>query len=127
MVQTVSQIPLWESLMFYFGCIPEAGGGHRYWKFSNGHRIGWLDGVPGPWGDSIDSTKISPAYGRQGDAYMHYKDGWTALAIVDRTGDSRPGSRSVFITEGHLSFDAMLMLIVDECDLLSRIGEPRLK
>lgn len=111
--------------LFYFGCIGSPG--HDYWQFRDGRPVSvtYKSKPPGPWGNGIDSKDISPAVGNQGDAYMHYKDGWTALAIVDRTGDSRPNSRSVFLTEGNLSFAAMLMLVVDECDLLDRIGEVR--
>lgn len=78
---------------------------------------------PGPWGDSIDGRAMYPSNGRQGHAALHHKDGWTALCINDRSVDSRPGSHSAFLTEGTLTFDAMLALIYDECDLLYRIGE----
>lgn len=44
----------------------------------------------------------------QGKALVHHRDGWTALAFWDRTGDSRGNSCSVFVLEGDLDFDQAL-------------------
>lgn len=46
----------------------------------------------------------------QGVAQLHHKDGWTALAFWDRSGDSRGNSNSVFIFEGTWTFDQVLVL-----------------
>lgn len=46
----------------------------------------------------------------QGHAALHYKDGWTALAWHDFTGDERGGSNSLVLARGILSFDEMVAL-----------------
>jgi hypothetical protein len=39
----------------------------------------------------------------QGHAYRSEVNGHTIITFWDRTGDSRPGSKSVFVVEGNLS------------------------
>lgn len=75
----------------------------------------------GPWGLKVDSrlqplaaggTKEQRPYGEeapQGRALLHHKDGWTALAFWDRTGDSRSNSNSTFLFDTTLSFDEALV------------------
>lgn len=89
---------------YYFGCwrVP----GHRMWK-PNGACMRWdhttasYHDIDIPW-DKIDGT-LNPSE-RQGEAAIHHKGRWTALAFADRSEDSRPGSNSVFFFEGILTF-----------------------
>lgn len=46
----------------------------------------------------------------EGEALLHHKDGWTALAFWDFTVDTRPGSSSTYIAEGILTFEEMVEL-----------------
>lgn len=90
----------------YFGCL--GGVGHFYYDIA-GRSLGIRSKELGlPW-ERVDGA-LTPGKrdrrGRldyhaqdathQGEAAIHHKDGWTALAIHDFTVDSRPGSNSVF-------------------------------
>lgn len=91
---------------YYFGCRRPGTLGH-YWFDRHGERL-----APKPHGTSprgvpwayVDG-KLNPSH-RQGDAAIHHKDGWTALAFEDHSVDVRPGSNSVFVFEELLTFDA---------------------
>ena len=82
----------------YFGCWD--GVGHYLWN-PGGRRIhpslhelfGSLDG------------KFCPTKDREGDACLTHTSDKTILAFWDRSVDSRPGSNSVFVLPGHLTFD----------------------
>jgi hypothetical protein len=92
--------------VYYFGCIGSVGHG-----FYGGPKETWGDN-PSPW-PRIDCA-LTPGRrdcrgrletkGVQGEAAIHYLDGWTALAIHDFTVDSRPGSNSVFLIHDTLDF-----------------------
>lgn len=45
---------------------------------------------------------------REGDAVVHHKDGWTALAIWDSSVDKRPGCSSTYIAKGTFTFEQMV-------------------
>lgn len=60
-----------------------------------------------PWGKTPDGT-LNPKREIEGEALLHHKDGWTAIAFANRTDDTRPGSNSVFIFEGELTFDGAI-------------------
>lgn len=60
-----------------------------------------------PWGYGVDG-QLCPRRGRQGEALVHHRDGWTALAFWDRSVDDRGGSNSVFLFEATLDFPAAL-------------------
>lgn len=51
-------------------------------------------------------------YGAQieGEALMHYVDGWTAMSFWDRTIDKRSGCNSTFIARGRFVFDELLAM-----------------
>lgn len=68
-------------------------------KYGDEFRWEW----DGPWHD-IDGA-LAPSRAHQGEALLHHKDGWTALAFWNRTDDSRPGSNSVFFFDEILNFD----------------------
>ncbi len=89
---------------FYFGCHQRPG--HFFWT-NRMNRVSIADGPIGPWGYDVDG-KLSPSHGEQSVAAVHHKNGWTALAMNDRSQDSRPNSHSVFLSEGNLTFEQML-------------------
>ena len=95
--------------MIFFGCIDRPG--HFVWSserdrlWSRGSNIvSWLESCDGklpPRGTQDESAT----------ALHHVFDGaYTALAMWDRTVDSRPGSNAVFLEEGVRSRDEMIEL-----------------
>lgn len=87
----LARIPNEDLVIVYLGCWGRVG--HYYWV--NGRDRGALDSPKNcPW-RQLDSKKMIDS-DIQGEAYIHHKDGWTALAIGDRSVDSRPNSRAVF-------------------------------
>jgi len=60
---------------------------------SNIQWLAYLDGL------------LPPEVETQGVARLHHFNGCTLLAFWDRTGDSRPGSNSVFFIPGRVLFD----------------------
>lgn len=104
--------------VIFFGCWDQPGHGYH-------DRHGqWLDPEQrGPWGNSIDSLHDYGGQVPQGTRYMAHKDGWTALDIVDRTGDSRPGSHSVFLAPALLSeLDMIALALYAFPAMCQRIG-----
>jgi len=65
-----------------------------------------------PWGMFTDGTLCPDLKGYQteGVAALHHKDGWTALAFWDRSGDKRFNSNSAFFTQGEYTFEEMLAI-----------------
>lgn len=106
---------------YYFGCYSSVHGGHGFHRpggksiraTDDGPVRSWACGI-GPW-DQVDGT-LAPVVGErrgyrkiecpQGVAALHHKDGWTALAFWDRTGDHRGNSHSNFFFDEILDFDA---------------------
>ena len=77
--------------------------------------------VPTPWGYGVE--KLAPNHrppGGQGDALLHHKDGWTALAVDDFTIDSRGNSKSVFCFDEILTFDEAVQRALDEFPAIVR-------
>lgn len=103
--------------VFYFGCHREAG--HYWWR--PGMRSLRSEETAGvPWGYWVDSI-LCPGYVKnepyrrskpeiEGEALLHHKDGWTALAFWDRSVDKRGGCNSNFFAEGTHSFDEMVKI-----------------
>lgn len=96
----------------------DGGGGHRW---NNG--LAEQD-VPSPWRvpDAIlcwnarrsrDGRELSTGELEQvqGAACLRRRDGWTALAWWDRTGDRRGGSNTVLVARARLSFAEMIELL----------------
>lgn len=102
--------------VFYFGCYQRSG--HFFW--SPGMRNDWhaekaipwehVDGVlcPGSTGDPNRPTWEMKRPQVQGEAALHRKDGWTALAFWDRSVDERGGCNSMLFAEGTHSFEEMV-------------------
>jgi hypothetical protein len=125
--------------IYYYGCGNDEAG-HYFWrpvkshyrygieKVRNDHgTLAWspqLGTQPKdfkpivPWGYSVDGS-LQPlirndqggsSYAKQGEAKLHHKDGWTAIAFWDNSVDDRPGSTSTFVMEGEYDFDEALAI-----------------
>lgn len=112
--------------MYYFGCSklkPRDPVGHYLhdnnlrhdWDVEKGLPVLWRNGkidggfaarVYQPNGDSIEAP--------QGQARWMMCQGWTLISFWDRTGDSRPGSSSTFISKEHLTFEQMVAIAKEE-------------
>jgi hypothetical protein len=107
-----------ESVPLYFGCYynePGHGFHHR-----NGMAATYKAPAPTPWGYGVES--LAPERG-QGQAALHHKAGWTALAVDDFTVDDRPGSKSVFCFPEVLGFDDALSAAREHFpSIVERIG-----
>jgi hypothetical protein len=88
---------------YYFGTYRQAG--HYFWTEGMGHSR-YSGDPPGPWGH-VDG-QLAPAGDVEGEALLHHKDGWTAIAFANRTDDSRPQSNSAFLFDATLTFDEAL-------------------
>ena|ERR1019366_3343006 len=99
--------------VYYFGCNEQAG--HYMHEPNMVHRS--VDTERGrflydnPWGLYIDGDLCMEGKRQiEGEALIHHKDDWTAMAFWDRSVDTRPGSNSVFLAEGTFNFDEMMAL-----------------
>jgi hypothetical protein len=89
--------------IYYFGAIGDAG--HYLWTEDFGHMRGFETMQQLPWGYRIYAELCPSGEQVEGVARIHHLAGWTALAFWDRSVDHRPGSNSVFIFRGELTFD----------------------
>lgn len=122
----VPELPWQRTKTWFHGCMRGAYGytdvGHFLFREGEHRprrvrRIG-DDHLEQPWRngsyDGLDGT-LAPRPSRraeapQGHAALHHKDGWTALAFWDRTGDRRGNSNSVFLFDAHLTFEQAVQL-----------------
>lgn len=97
----------------YFGVSGTGRLGHYWWikgapRGHNNHLVPWTsfeaDGTLQP--QDRDQT-CQP----QGLCELHERSGWTCIAWWDRTGDTRPGSCSVFAAKGRHTFEEMCELL----------------
>ncbi len=105
--------------VYYFGPLNEAG----HYLHDQSHRVIWPDRI-GPWrvgeldGGLCPNVSPDAVWKRtgpeiEGDAILHHKDGWTALAFWDRTIDTRGACCSVYLADGSFSFEEMVALAQD--------------
>jgi hypothetical protein len=107
---------------YYFGCQRDAG--HYWWDASSqsmGSRRAEMR-VGAQIASKIDggfcpgvSTNPNRPYDRtrpevEGEAALHYVDGWTILGFWDRSVDKRGACNSNFIIRGHCTFDEVLQI-----------------
>ena len=115
--------------VFYFGCVGIAG----HYMHDAALRHVWESGPPWAVGRGEVDAKLAPhrpdckmrSYcpctgDEQGRAAIHHKDGWTALAFWDRTGDARNGSNSVFFAEGTHDFGGMVVIASEKFPTIVR-------
>lgn len=96
---------------YYFGCYDLAG--HYLYAAQNfkgepaATRMRYFENQP--WGKEVDGG-LCPKFKNQneGEALIHHKDGWTALAFWDRSGNQRLNSNSVFMQKGTHDFAGMV-------------------
>ena len=106
--------------MAYFG--PWDRSGHYFFN-EDGYeicsderkRLPWsnfeIDGVLQPGcPDPNDRLERRTCPMIEGEALIHYKNGWTALAFWDCSVDHRPASSSTYIAEGTYTFEQMVEL-----------------
>ena len=92
-----------EERVFYFGCVGVSGHYMHGVDGRSAHRFTQTN----PWGYGVDGSLL-PKSQIEGRAFIHHKDGWTALSFWDRSVDSRRGSHSTFLAEGSFGFDEMV-------------------
>lgn len=94
-----------EPSAYYFGCWRQSG--HYFFTEGMASARESYNATKArlPW-DRIDGA-LYPS-GEQSEAALHHAGGWTALAMADRTVDSRGGSNSVFLFKDTLTFDQAL-------------------
>lgn len=91
--------------IFYFGCLGDVG--HYLWDhMSMSTRLVPTD-FPCDWheldGRFLTVPKSVP--GIEGYGSLVHLNAWTILSFWDRSVDTRPGSLSVFVIHGTLTFD----------------------
>lgn len=102
--------------IFYFGC-NRLFGHHMHAPDKSGvsdqETYAFIQG--NPWGYAVDGGLCPDAFGAQieGQAVLHSKDGWTAIAFWDRSIDHRHDSNSVFLAEGEHTFAEMVALATE--------------
>lgn len=85
----------------------------------SGHYLHLPTGTPyitvdeQPWGRKIDGGLMNDAnFGKNtepdGRLVFAQRDGWSALSFWDRSGDSRPGSVTVFLVHELIDRDQLL-------------------
>lgn len=102
-------------LAYYFGTYLDAG--HYLWdahwkqmRFPNFPDPGWTAYVPWPKIDGALCPMPGGRYPNDGEAALHHRDGWTALAFGNYTDDKRPNSNAVFFLKGAYDFEKALAL-----------------
>lgn len=99
--------------VLYFGCWGRVG--HHLWTPQR-EMLRYHDRLPSdrtPWDGQLDGGLPPRPDGPHseapnGQAALHQKDGWTALAFWDNSVDTRGNSHSTFLFEGTCDFDAAL-------------------
>ncbi len=105
-----------EPRMFYFGPWDRPG----HFLFDEAGRTQWDSPPNFPWrgGHGIDGV-LQPGcvmkrghwqngIENEGEALLHYRDGWTALSFWDRSVDHRMACNSTYFAEGTFTFDQMV-------------------
>lgn len=90
----------------YYGCHEHPG----HYMFVPGMRNDYKFLYNNPWGVQVDTGLCPGGLEIEGNALLHHKDGWTALAFWDRSVDKRGKSNSVFLAEGTFDFERMIDL-----------------
>lgn len=92
--------------VFYFGCKDVPG----HFIYSNrGSRMSYHDN---PFGKKLDGGLLSlkDIESNLGRLQEYSENGWTAIAFWDRSGDSRPGSNSVFFVHADVTMTELLAM-----------------
>lgn len=93
---------------YYFGCRRIGEAGHFLYDETNRPVRGRdleRDGLPAIFENALDGVYAPVGPQIEGRALRHLVHGRTIIAFWDRSVDSRPGSNSVFVLSGELTFD----------------------
>jgi hypothetical protein len=96
--------------VYFFGCANHPG--HFLWRSGSNHTL-WDVPADWPWkGVCGLDRKYPPQNGSQplGQATLTNHQGWTVLAMWDRSVDTRLNSNAAFIARGEHDFAAMMDL-----------------
>lgn len=93
-----------DMTVWFFGCLGEPG---HYLRGAD-KRIEW--NRVHPWGNKIDGGLCEgPKYQRaDGKMWEHHKDGWTAVAFWDQSGDDRGASNTAFLVHAEVTADELI-------------------
>lgn len=91
---------------YYFGCCDGIKG--HYLKNENRVGISFYNNEL-PW-KNFDGKLAPKRTNKAGIAKLHHKDNWTALSFWDYSIDHRPGSNSIFFSEGVRTFEQMIQI-----------------
>lgn len=112
--------------VLFFGCRDVPG----HYLYARGKSIQYESS---PWGTALDGGILTPDYYHAdktitGEVAVAHKNGWTAIAFWDRSGDSRPGSNSAFLISEIITGDELLDLARQQWpEIFSRPDFPTLK
>lgn len=95
-----------EVKLYYFGCWKDKG---HFFYTPDGSRIK----IVGPFEYNIDTVypPKTESYEDESVASLNLVDGWTVLAMWDRSVDKRHQSNSAFIAKGELTVNEMWLLV----------------
>lgn len=103
---------------YYFGCW--GGYGHYLWQ-QNGRHPQPSTILDLPWKEKDLDCTLCPRYQRystnqqnEGEALLHHKNGWTALAFWDRSIDKRHGSNSVLLIQKEVTLEEAIEIFKQE-------------
>jgi hypothetical protein len=113
--------------VFYFGSL---GRGHYLHLRGTQCHHNVLEGII-PWSYGIDGKVLEKAKipdDPNGQILHVQRDGWTAIAFWDRSGDARRGSNSAFIANALLKPEELLVLAREQWpEVFERKGFPELR
>lgn len=104
---------------YFFGCDGRTAGHYLYGRHKSAaalreiertidHALGKsLDGAL-CWNSARQARGYDPHNETEGRAFRTCRNGWTAVAFWDRTGDKRGASNTVFIAYGELTFSQVI-------------------
>lgn len=97
---------------YYYGCIDRLG----HYLFASPWHLARVE--PGAWpfgadGWSLDGKYAPPGPEVQSLARIVHVDGWTVLAMWDRSVDHRAHSNSNFVAKGEKTFEDMVALAAE--------------
>lgn len=93
-------------MMYFYGCINEVG---HHWLGADGSRPRYQSFERiGPHALLRIDGGFLPPQAKHGVIYQSVIPGWTIIAMVDNSVDTRPGSNAAFVMPGELSTEQMI-------------------
>jgi hypothetical protein len=100
------------------------------WSYPSGHtlhsRVRHLRYDSTPWGNDLDTGLLKDLPDNPDGRYViEQRDGWTAIAFWDRSGDSRPNSNTAFLVAAIMPGNHLLELARKQWpEIFARRGFP---